>query len=159
MDTDLAEIPDFLLRPPTSPPPKRKRKRQRHRLIPRDEIRQNELRFIAGEPQIIDAITLPVESQKNPCVRLWESVLLLGIIEANHAYRDQHDPPKWAGLSHQAAYDLAWVLDGGPGFREVCNLAGLDPDVVHPIAVQLVKGERRRMGMAFIGKINNEVAY
>jgi len=59
-----------------------------------------------------------------PEQKLWQSVVVKAALDAT-----AHYPASSEDYSAQKQAD-AWLRVGGADFKEVCNLAGLDPDFI-----------------------------
>lgn len=89
--------------------------------------------------------------ETGPEVFLWRAVVVRALEDACYVVRKTGNAKtKWyspAAGEQREARD--WLIGNGRDFREVCTLAGLDPDAVHERAVAM-KGRGWKMRKAQI---------
>lgn len=80
---------------------------------------------------------------------LWRAVIVRALEDACYVVKKTGKAKtRWCSpaMSEQAEA-RQWLIDNGPDFRAVCEMAGLDPDAVHDRAVAL---ERRGWKMPMV---------
>ena len=80
---------------------------------------------------------MDIEDETRGCGELWAAVILQALADAqgrSRAVRGDHRDDDGNVIDVQAEA-LEWFTDAGPDFLEVCDLAGMNPDVVRRVAL------------------------
>jgi hypothetical protein len=81
--------------------------------------------------------------------RVWQAVILRALKDAVLEYRDIDRRRRWSAIAASSAVNIPlirdkarfWLIEDNQGFRDVCEAAGVDPELLRRVAKRILSSE------------------